>query len=504
MESSKNTIIYTDYNCPFCFALHEQARAEGLLDKFEWRLIQHAPSASSSITTYEDRAELSDEVVTVRKRASNVHISLPSFRPNTELATKLTVAAFIVDQEKASILRTLIYQAYWQDGLDVSKRSVLDPIIKRSGFDEVILSEIVDAIVTHYQMNWEQGDFARRIPSMKSVEGNVFLGFPSLAKLKGFLETNDVDSIEDDLACKLRDKQVILFVHEGSEVAIEFRRGLCNEFDIEDTLDGAKAIQLCELDNAPDLVLIDCSSLPQRGFAICRELLANDLTLSLPVIAITNNYNSEDEIKYFDLGASDYITYSVNHTAIRSRLRTHLRLRRTSILLEKLVKVDPLTKIPNRREFDRIYEQEWQRAVRNQNSISVLMIDVDNFKLFNENYGHQAGDEALKVVAKCLEESLFRAGDSVFRYGGEEFVVILPQQDDISAMTVAQRIKDSLKSVTLTLLPSEETITLSQGICSLIPERNCNPLELVKLADTALNQAKRNGKDQFICYSNQD
>jgi diguanylate cyclase (GGDEF)-like protein len=170
--------------------------------------------------------------------------------------------------------------------------------------------------------------------------------------------------------------------------------------------------------------------------------------------------------------------------------------------LERLATYDGLTGIVNRRGFDARLQSEWSRASREHTPLSLLMIDVDHFKRYNDTYGHQMGDECLKKIAKSLSRAAFRPSDLIARYGGEEFAIVLPAIDEEGARVVAARIRDVVATLGITHSGGEGGIvTVSIGVSSLSPDDKMKPEELIALADRALYQAKRIGRD---CIVSQD
>jgi diguanylate cyclase (GGDEF)-like protein len=165
--------------------------------------------------------------------------------------------------------------------------------------------------------------------------------------------------------------------------------------------------------------------------------------------------------------------------------------------LEELATTDALTGLRNRRKFDTTIDAEWRRAIRLKMPLALLMIDADNFKTYNDTFGHQAGDQVLIGIAICISDSIRRAGDCAARYGGEEFAVLLPGLSAIDALAVAEKIRLKVK------LWSEEpeVTTVSVGVASLTPSAIIDWPELVSAADKALYAAKANGRDQCVLAS---
>ncbi|HEY9889291.1 MAG TPA: diguanylate cyclase [Candidatus Obscuribacterales bacterium] len=174
--------------------------------------------------------------------------------------------------------------------------------------------------------------------------------------------------------------------------------------------------------------------------------------------------------------------------------------------LQELALIDGLTGIPNRRYFDDYLQQEWHRTLRETGCISLILCDVDFFKPYNDTYGHQAGDDALRAIAHALKTTIQRSGDVVARYGGEEFGIILPGTTSVGAARIAEGIQQTLRRLAIPHRAStvDPHITLSLGIASLHPAPHLTAHQLLKLADQALYRAKRNGRNRFCIFANPD
>jgi len=183
---------------------------------------------------------------------------------------------------------------------------------------------------------------------------------------------------------------------------------------------------------------------------------------------------------------------------ITEQKELEFKLKAANEVLGSLSYLDSLTGIANRRKFDEILESEWKRAYRNLMPLSVIMIDIDYFKEFNDHYGHQAGDECLKEVAKSIQETLKRPADMVVRYGGEEFVVILPETDNGGAVMIAEQIRKNVEMLKITHNYSavSSSVTISLGIATRIPQTKDNKNYLINMADKALYKAKNAGRNR--------
>lgn len=168
--------------------------------------------------------------------------------------------------------------------------------------------------------------------------------------------------------------------------------------------------------------------------------------------------------------------------------------------LERLSASDGLTGVANRRSFDQTLQREWTRLQRTKDCLSLIMCDVDFFKLFNDTYGHQGGDDCLKSVAATLQETARRGGDCVARYGGEEFAVIMPATDEKSAVHVAENIRRAVEKMGIAHSKSSiaSCVTLSLGVATVIPDDQGTPELLIKKADNALYLAKASGRNRVV------
>lgn len=173
-------------------------------------------------------------------------------------------------------------------------------------------------------------------------------------------------------------------------------------------------------------------------------------------------------------------------------------LKQENVELKTLALTDPLTSVDNRRAFDRTMESEWNRGLREQTPVAVILLDIDHFKLYNDSYGHQGGDECLKQVGAAIKSAVTRTSDSVARYGGEEFAVVLPNTTTTGAATVAEEIRAAIEGLNLEHRASRtaDRVTASMGVASVVPAADLTPQGLIERADQALYQSKENGRNQ--------
>lgn len=267
---------------------------------------------------------------------------------------------------------------------------------------------------------------------------------------------------------------------------------------------GEEALQL--LENTPvDMIIMDVEMPGLNGFEttrLIREWLAGHW---IPIIFVTGLNEDENYREGIEAGGDDYLIKPVSFMIIKAKIRAMERiaemrdqLHQLNSELEALSQLDSLTQIYNRRTFNELAQQQWAQAKRHQQPISALMIDVDHFKLFNDHYGHPAGDACLKKVSQAIRSCLHRSSDILGRYGGEEFIVLLPETDAKGAMRVAQAIGEALEQLQHRhdVSPTSNYVTASIGGATCLRTTGHDLEELIKNADRALYKAKRAGRNR--------
>ncbi len=270
-------------------------------------------------------------------------------------------------------------------------------------------------------------------------------------------------------------------------------------FKIKVATSGEKALKISFSDSPPDLIILDIVMPEIDGYEVCKRLKASIITRSIPVIFITGKTSQEDEIYGFSLGAVDYITKPFSPIIVRARINTHAEVKSYRDYLESISYLDGLTGIPNRRKFDEQIEIMWNIAKQNRIPISIIMIDIDHFKLFNDYYGHNAGDECLVKVALGLSEIIGRKSDLIARYGGEEFICILANTDEKAAFSIAEKLRTNIIKLQIPHIKAkdENVLTISLGVATSIPGvKDSDFSDLVKDADNALYKSKKSGRNK--------
>ena len=328
---------------------------------------------------------------------------------------------------------------------------------------------------------------------------------------------------EEELQLETSDvKYVVLLVDDQLMVAEGIRRMLAEEADIElhYCADPKQAIARAK-DIHPTLILQDLIMPDIDGYTLMKHYRAEPETKNVPVIVLSTREDPKDKSLAFERGANDYLVKLPDKIELIARIRAHSKgyltqlqrdeafqrlrklqdeLERTNSELQKLTCLDGLTGIANRRRFDEFLQNECLRSARDDTPLSLILIDIDFFKPYNDNYGHLAGDECLQRVAQALNRVINRASDLVARYGGEEFGVVLPNTELEGAVRVAEELRKTIHALEIPHAFSQVTdiVTLSMGVVSRVTCMNTTPSDLIVQADQALYKAKESGRNQYM------
>jgi diguanylate cyclase (GGDEF)-like protein len=322
----------------------------------------------------------------------------------------------------------------------------------------------------------------------------------------------------------INEKVKVLLVDDIKANLISLKAVLDNEeLDIYEALDGNSALRIL-MKQEIDLVLLDVQMPDINGFEVAQLMKENKRTAHIPIIFVTAISKENKYIfKGYDVGAVDYLFKPINNEILRSKVRVFVRLQQQAKIikakteelqdkvrqleiaekkLSNLARLDGLTGVYNRRAYDEIFEQNWKISIRNMSEISMLMIDIDDFKYFNDTYGHAQGDECLKSVVSAISDSVNRASDVVARYGGEEFAVILFDTGLSGASKVAENIRRNVENLNIKNNPqgSFKTVTVSIGVACMLPKIDIKREILLDRADQALYEAKESGKNKCLVY----
>jgi len=298
----------------------------------------------------------------------------------------------------------------------------------------------------------------------------------------------------------------ILLVDDQKIIHEALRRMLADAGDLElhYCSEGGEALRVAgELQ--PDVILQDLVMPDIDGMMLVKYYQVNPLTRDIPIVVLSSREEAKTKAEAFIAGANDYLVKLPDSIELLARLRYHAKVHASLLernaALEELKRIsitDGLTNLYNRRYFDETLAKEWRRAMRDQKPLSLVMLDVDHFKQFNDHYGHQAGDDCLVQVAAALQGSVCRAGDIIARYGGEEFIGIFTDTEIAGAMTVAEKIRLAVTDLNIPHQHSQVAshVTVSAGVASMLPSDDTDREALIKAADTALYKAKETGRNR--------
>ncbi|QBF25491.1 PleD family two-component system response regulator [Pseudomonas tructae] len=313
---------------------------------------------------------------------------------------------------------------------------------------------------------------------------------------------------------------MVLLVDDQAMIGEAVRRGLAHEenIDFHFCADPHQAVaQAVRI--KPTVILQDLIMPGLDGLTLVREYRSNPATQDIPIIVLSTKEDPLVKSAAFAAGANDYLVKLPDNIELVARIRYHSRsyltllqrdeayralrvsqqqLLDTNLVLQRLMNSDGLTGLSNRRHFDENLELEWRRAMREQAQLSLLMVDVDYFKSFNDTFGHLAGDEALRKVAEAIRASCARPSDLPARYGGEEFALVLPNTSPGGARLIAEKLRQTVEAMNIahTMPNPDSCLTVSIGLATLTPSIGSHCRQLISAADKGLYLAKNNGRNQ--------
>lgn len=290
----------------------------------------------------------------------------------------------------------------------------------------------------------------------------------------------------------------ILIVDDSLLQATQLKAIIEDEYDVtiaQTAEDGLRKVS----DEDFSLVLLDVVMPEMDGFTLLKKLQEEIITQSVPVILITSLADVKNEQRGLVLGAVDYITKPYIPLIVKARVDTHIKLYRYRRQVEEQSMTDQLTGVANRRRYDRYSLAKWYEAARLQVPFSICMFDIDHFKVYNDTFGHPAGDKVIAAVAKTISSYLKRSTDFVARYGGEEFVAISMGEPSEKTFGHLQKIRQAIEDLHIPHSPAvSEWVTVSIGGVTVIPETGSAYDIHLKIADTMLYDAKKHGRNQVV------
>ena len=250
----------------------------------------------------------------------------------------------------------------------------------------------------------------------------------------------------------------------------------------------------------PDLIILDVLMADGAGFSVLECLKKDASTYGIPVVVISGSVSFKDEARGLELGAVDYITKPFNPLIVKARIKNHLAIKKKNDLLEKLASIDGLTELPNRRYLDEAMKSALESAKADGSAFTVMLVEVDYFKTFNEHYGYMHGDDCLFKVAKALEEGATRRSLFIGRFDGTRFALVLTQHNIDVINEIAEVLHDSVNALKIPHIASPICAHVSVSIGAVHIENHCSSelSELIKMADSALAVAQKQQSTVFI------
>jgi len=298
----------------------------------------------------------------------------------------------------------------------------------------------------------------------------------------------------------VRNRPLVMLIDDSPTNLHALGNILSRDYDILIATSGDAAIDLLkETRDLPDIVLLDVMMPGLSGYDVCKMLKENNEWRNIPVIFITILDSEQDETTGFDLGAADYIIKPFSEPVVLARIKTQITLKQRTDQLESLAKVDGLTEISNRRAFDDHLNNLFRKRRRQSFPLSLLLIDIDHFKKYNDKFGHGIGDQCLKLIAKCIQKHAVNPEDMAASWGGEEFVLILPKFGLQEAVRLGTNLLREIEDLNIEHPTSDtaDVITVSIGAVSSADDSYITPEDFISMADKALYTAKNSGRNRL-------
>ena len=293
--------------------------------------------------------------------------------------------------------------------------------------------------------------------------------------------------------------KILVIDDERLNVQLLFQ-ALSDTYSILAASNGVDGLKIAR-EQQPDLILLDINLGDVSGHEVCVALKDDIITKDIPVIFVTAQDALEDELVGLELGAVDYFTKPFSIPLVRVRVRKQIELKQKTDMLEHLSSVDGLTGIANRRQFDIKLEESLRYIDRNHRGLSILIIDIDFFKQYNDKYGHVQGDSALKAVAKILRKGASRPLDFVARYGGEEFAILLLDATPEEGYWVAEKVRKAVEKANIVNEGAvDNRLTVSIGVSHIVANHqdSIDAKTFIESADESLYKAKEAGRNKVI------
>jgi diguanylate cyclase (GGDEF)-like protein len=493
--------VYSDFNCPFCFVQHTRIKQLGLENDVEWRFVEHAPNLSSQVESEQAITALNSEYSLILQRGSDTEVNNPQFCVNTRIAILSFISIRQSHPQIAFEYLSEIYKAYWQQAKDISDTIVLRGILSHFAINELKIDSNAEIVQNRWQQQWQSGGFDSRIPALSTSGNRLLLGLQHIKNISNFISHSPEVKYELGTVCSFQEKGHLAVLNGENKISKEILSPEIFKLSFFNSLNEFSQFTLNE---SPDIIIVDFELDKSKNFQTV-ELLKKTLDSELNDIPVIYYFNQaaqmNEKAMAFTLGAIDSFSYDEDVALINARLKRRTIDSRKLRQLNNASSIDSLTGVYNRREFEVAYEKLWRISSRKQLPLSVVMVDIDFFKQYNDQYGHLQGDECLIKVANIIKSSAKRSADIVARFGGEEFIIVLFDIKASQAENVAEKMRKAIETERVQHNSRElpHDITASFGVCSLHPHADISPNKAIEIADRAMYEAKSLGRNQ-VCH----
>lgn len=296
-------------------------------------------------------------------------------------------------------------------------------------------------------------------------------------------------------------KQKTILIVDDTVTNLDILSDLLEDYDVVDALNGFDALEIINNEHI-DLILLDIMMPDMDGFEVCTKIKSNKKTKNIPIIFITAMTDEDSIEKAYEIGANDYVTKPFKPKELLAKVKREFEiqeliaeLKNSEEELKLLASTDSLTKLYNRRYFTEASHHIFTLTQRNQEKVSIIILDIDKFKFINDTYGHKVGDEVIISLSNALMAQQ-RKSDIICRFGGEEFVILLPQTSKDGAITAAENIRKNIENLEVKVNNQIIKYTISIGVSEIDYTIDSSVEHALQRADKALYTAKESGRNQ--------
>lgn len=484
---------YIDLNCPYCYALYERLCLWGLVDQIEWCTIEHESHVLDGDFDLRQEEMLSSEVFEVHHRAPDIDLKLPATRCQSTMATRMLAVLHRLFPEAANAVRRATYRALWQDGKNIGDAGVLTEILEQHDVPTEVLEMCAEKPpeFTEWQREWTKGGYDNSIPVLTHrPSGRVLIGLADQSSLAQFL-LGERKRVVDRTVCFYQRKPTVLLCGWLSHLwpLVD---------DINDRVEfiqaptARRATEMLAEHVVPDLFMIEDGHVDAKEWQTLGALARGR---SVPWLMASANPDTDREIEALSFGAIEYLPVVDDSRVARARLQRILNDRFRLTRSKRHTQTDPLTRLLSRRTLLERLESEWERALERSEPISVILANIDGFKAFNKAHGYLVGDQFLMDFARDIRGFRFSHECVPGRFGGNEFLFILPNCMADLARQTAEHLRSHVAAMNVYNRATEAPLSISVGVFSVSPDAISSVYGVVDGAHTDLQNARqmRNG-----------